>query len=42
VSGVGHGMGVVDRVYVPQAEGVVWGFGVPIHPINLIGVFFAH
>jgi len=29
VSGVGHGMGVVDGVHVPQAEGAVLGVWYP-------------
>jgi len=39
VSGVCHGIGVVDGVHMPQAEGAVLGFGIPIHLINLNGVF---
>jgi len=39
VSVVVRGMGMVDGVHMPQVEGAVLGFGVPVHPISLNDVF---
>ena len=33
VNGVGHGVGVVNEVHVPQDEWAVLGFGVPFIPL---------
>jgi len=38
-SEVGHRMGVVDGVHVPQAEGWFGGFGIPIQLVSLNGMF---
>jgi len=39
MSEVGHGMGVVDGVHVPQAEGAVLGVWCPYSSISVNGAF---
>jgi len=41
VSGIGHGMGAIDGSSHSPSGRIerFWGFGVPIHPISLNGVF---
>ena len=33
LSGVGYGIGVVDRVYVPEGEGRFWDLASPFAPL---------